>query len=43
MLYLTALLVDRTYRIDLRCAAKYGAAWERYCALVPHRLIPGVW
>lgn len=36
------LLLDRTWRIDARCAAKYGAQWERYVALVPHRLLPGV-
>ena len=42
-IYLTSLLVDRTYRIDARCHAKYGKDWERYVALVKHRLIPGVW
>ena len=42
-LYLTALLLDRTGRIDRRCRDKYGDAWTRYCAMVPHKLIPGVW
>ena len=42
-LYLTALLVDRTYRIDARCHAKYGKQWEAYVKLVPHRLIPRFW
>lgn len=42
-LYLTALLLDRTYRIDKRCHAKYGTHWEEYCRRVPQRLIPGVW
>lgn len=42
-IYLTALLIDRTYRIDARCHAKYGKQWEVYCKMVPHRLVPGVW
>jgi 7-dehydrocholesterol reductase len=42
-IYLTVLLLDRTFRIDERCAAKYGQNWEQYCARVPYRLIPGVW
>jgi 7-dehydrocholesterol reductase len=42
-IYLTALLLDRTYRIDARCHAKYGRAWEAYVKQVPYRLIPGVW
>ena len=42
-MYLTALLLDRTYRIDARCRAKYGKQWEAYCKLVPWRLIPKVW
>ena len=40
--YLTALLLDRTARIDARCAAKYGAAWDAYVARVPYKLIPHV-
>ena len=42
-IYLTVLLLDRTFRIDERCAAKYGKYWEQYRARVPYRLIPGVW
>jgi 7-dehydrocholesterol reductase len=41
--YLTALLLDRTGRIDARCAAKYGAAWAAYERAVPYKLVPGVW
>ncbi len=41
--YLTALLVDRTGRIDARCRAKYGKVWATYEAMVPWKLIPGVW
>jgi 7-dehydrocholesterol reductase len=41
--YLTGLLLDRCARIDARCHAKYGAAWERYVKIVPWKLVPGVW
>lgn len=40
--YLTILLVDRAWRDDARCAAKYGKYWEQYCARVPKKIIPGV-
>ncbi|KAI9033381.1 sterol delta-7-reductase [Hyaloraphidium curvatum] len=42
-IYLTSLLVDRTWRIDDKCLAKYGQAYEQYMKLVPYRLIPYVW
>jgi 7-dehydrocholesterol reductase len=42
-LYLTSLLLHRTYRIDARCRAKYGRAWDEYVRRVPYRLLPGVW
>ena len=42
-LYLTILLLDRTYRIDERCLQKYGNYWREYCAQVPYKLIPGLW
>ena len=40
--FLTALLVDRAFRDDARCAAKYGAVWDAYRALVPYKIVPGV-
>lgn len=40
--YLTGLLVDRCQRIDARCSAKYGKAWDEYVRRVPYKLIPGV-
>jgi 7-dehydrocholesterol reductase len=40
--FLTALLVDRAFRDDARCAAKYGAVWAEYRALVPYKIVPGV-
>ena len=42
-IYLTILLLDRTYRIDERCLQKYGKYWEKYCEQVRYRLIPQVW
>lgn len=41
VVYLTVVLTQRTFRVDRRCAEKYGKAWDRYCACVPYRLIPG--
>ena len=40
--FLAVLLLDRAYRDDARCAAKYGKAWEKYRALVPYKIVPGV-
>ncbi|KAL4519326.1 hypothetical protein Ndes2526A_g00418 [Nannochloris sp. 'desiccata'] len=40
LIFLTALLVDRSYRDDERCRAKYGKSWELYCDLVPYRIVP---
>jgi 7-dehydrocholesterol reductase len=41
-IFLTILLVDRSFRDDYRCAAKYGADWEKYKKLVPWKIIPGI-
>jgi 7-dehydrocholesterol reductase len=38
--FLAVLLTHRSLRDDERCAAKYGAAWDEYRALVPTRIIP---
>ena len=40
--FLTVLLLDRAYRDDARCQEKYGKSWDKYKALVPYRIIPGV-
>lgn len=40
VIFLTVLLIDRTYRDDQRCHAKYGAYWIEYCRRVPYRIIP---
>lgn len=41
--FLTILLVDRSYRDDERCAKKYGTDWDEYRKLVPHRILPGIY
>lgn len=41
--FLTVLLVDRAYRDEIRCRAKYGRFYEEYCSLVPWRMVPGVY
>ena len=40
--FLQILLFDRAFRDDARCAAKYGAHWDQYRALVPYKVVPGV-
>jgi 7-dehydrocholesterol reductase len=42
VIYLTILLVHRTYRIDQKCGEKYGQAWELYKKEVPYKILPGV-
>ena len=41
--FLTILLVHRSFRDDERCHQKYGIFWEKYCAIVPYRLVPGLY
>eukprot|EP01006_Ploeotia_vitrea_P014064 TRINITY_DN3732_c0_g1_i1.p1 TRINITY_DN3732_c0_g1~~TRINITY_DN3732_c0_g1_i1.p1 ORF type:complete len:438 (+),score=-58.91 TRINITY_DN3732_c0_g1_i1:50-1363(+) len=41
-IYLSILLIDRAYRDDARCRAKYGKYWDEYCKKVPAKVIPGV-
>lgn len=40
--FLTILLIDRAFRDDQRCAAKYGKDWNTYCQKVPYKIIPFV-
>lgn len=42
-LYLTVLLINRTYRDDERCLKKYGSDWRAYTNLVPYRIVPFVY
>ncbi len=39
-IFLTILLVHRSFRDDERCHRKYGRAWDEYRELVPNRIIP---
>ena len=39
VVFLTLLLTDRAFRDDARCKAKYGADWDKYCQLVPYRMV----
>lgn len=25
------------------CECRYGKAWQKYCALVPHKIVPGLY
>ncbi|KAF2271931.1 ERG4/ERG24 ergosterol biosynthesis protein [Westerdykella ornata] len=43
MLYFAVLLVHRERRDEEKCKKKYGKDWERYCELVPYRIIPYVY
>ncbi|OGT44530.1 MAG: 7-dehydrocholesterol reductase [Gammaproteobacteria bacterium RIFCSPHIGHO2_12_FULL_38_11] len=40
VIFLTILLVHRSYRDEQRCARKYGAYWKIYCERVPNKIIP---
>jgi len=43
VVFLTALLIDRSVRDDKRCRMKYGTAWTSHCKKVPYRIIPYLW
>jgi Delta14-sterol reductase len=43
MLYFAILLIHREMRDEEKCQKKYGKDWERYCELVPYRIIPYVY
>ena len=43
VIYLTILLIHRTYRLDKKCLTKYGAAWETYVKEVPWKIIPYIY
>ena len=42
VVFLTALLTDRAFRDDNRCAIKYGEDWKAYCRKVPYKILPGI-
>ena len=41
--YLSILLIHRERRDNAMCAARYGEDWDRYCAKVRYRIVPGVY
>ncbi|KAI5274526.1 delta(14)-sterol reductase like protein [Aureobasidium subglaciale] len=43
MLYFAVLLIHRERRDDGHCRAKYGNDWNRYCAIVKWKILPGVY
>jgi len=40
--YLTVLLVHRAIRDEEKCSLKYGAAYAKYKAMVPYKIVPYV-
>lgn len=42
-LYFASLLVHRERRDEAACRLKYGADWDKYCSLVPWRIVPYVY
>lgn len=43
VVYFATLLVHRAYRDDLKCRAKYKKDWEKYCEMVPWKIVPYVY
>jgi 7-dehydrocholesterol reductase len=41
--YLTILLVHRAHRDEQKCLEKYGSAYKKYMAMVPHKIVPYVY
>jgi len=42
VVFLAILLTDRAFRDEKRCKSKYGDDWDRYCARVRYKIIPGL-
>lgn len=42
VIFLTVLLIHRTYRLEKKCSDKYGRSWKLYRNLVPYKIIPYV-
>ena len=40
--FMLCLLIHRSFRDDIRCRQKYGAYWDKYCQMVPYKIIPYV-
>eukprot|EP00879_Flechtneria_rotunda_P016886 GHRR01017676.1.p1 GENE.GHRR01017676.1~~GHRR01017676.1.p1 ORF type:complete len:424 (+),score=84.03 GHRR01017676.1:223-1494(+) len=39
-IYFACLLIHRERRDEAACRVKYGADWDKYCSIVPWRIIP---
>eukprot|EP00656_Telonema_subtile_P047929 TRINITY_DN558_c0_g1_i3.p1 TRINITY_DN558_c0_g1~~TRINITY_DN558_c0_g1_i3.p1 ORF type:complete len:397 (+),score=99.83 TRINITY_DN558_c0_g1_i3:93-1283(+) len=42
-IYFAVLLVHRERRDEACCIIKYGKDWDKYCAIVPYRIVPYVY
>merc|ERR1712217_128915 len=42
-IFLTLLLIQRAGRDHEKCLKKYGKYWEKYCKVVPFKIIPYVY
>lgn len=42
VIFLTVLLVHRSFRDERKCRQKYGQFWTQYCKEVPFRIVPYV-
>lgn len=43
MIYFAVLLIHRERRDEEKCRRKYGDDWDKYCKIVPSRIIPGIY
>ncbi|KAF2742937.1 ERG4/ERG24 ergosterol biosynthesis protein [Sporormia fimetaria CBS 119925] len=43
MLYFAVLLIHRERRDEEKCRRKYGKDWDKYCELVPWRIVPYIY
>lgn len=41
-IWLSILLIHRSFRDEAKCSKKYGAYWKQYSAIVPWRICPGI-
>jgi 7-dehydrocholesterol reductase len=42
VVFLTGLLLHRSFRDEARCSAKYGDDWKKYTQRVPYHILPGI-
>ncbi|XP_045159809.2 uncharacterized protein LOC123525122 [Mercenaria mercenaria] len=40
LIFLTILLVHRSFRDEKKCSKKYGEYWQQYCSKVKYRILP---